>query len=262
MNDELTFFQADSDHNTLRNWLAETLRLTVFFDSADPVDPSTWWEAVTNEPPENSLFQSKASTLKQDGPFIDGRLILTVKPDRADWFFFPSFDLALNGPQFDQLQEYSSVIKLQTDFANKWFDVCPPVVRLAFGAILDLPVPNKNTGYNLLIPFLKSVHLDIDNSSDFLYQINRPRMSEKFPEIQINRLSKWSVQNVIISQVEVDSIKNRKPFQRTTDYFFARLELDINTVPGHSVFTSDELKLLFPELLKLANEIISRGDVA
>ena len=50
----------------------------------------------------------------------------------------------------------------------------------------------RELGYRELGRFLPAVRLDED-SSDFSYQINRPRRSTVIPELSVNRLSKWSV---------------------------------------------------------------------
>src|SRR5436190_1193852 len=69
-----------------------------------------------------------------------------------------------------------------------------PITRLAFGAVLAQPTEDRHSGYVQIAKYLPSIRLDVDGSSDFLFQINRPRPSRVGIEnLLINRLARWSV---------------------------------------------------------------------
>ena len=124
--------------------------------------------------------------------------------------------------------------------------------RVAFGGILDQPVPNRANGHRTLSGYLP-FELD-DSSSDFLYQINRRRSVEP-GGIVINRLSKWFVAQFAGLSVDL-STQAASPLQAE---FYARLELDINTAPDQE-FPPERTAAIFRELVSLATEIMENGD--
>src|SRR4029077_16583024 len=77
----------------------------------------------------------------------------------------------------------------------RWIkEMSPTISRLAFGAVLFQSAESHETGYELLKSYLPKLEVDSKGSFDFLYQINRPRLSMSgIPSLQINRLSKWAV---------------------------------------------------------------------
>lgn len=253
--------QPVTDYHTENVWRVEALRLSAFFVSSSQVDPSNWWETVVGDPPENRNVQPKAGTRQEEGPYGGGRLILTVQPNRADWLFVPAFDQQTGGPAFDQLPLYDAALGTFLQITERWLETSSSLSRLAFGAILDIPVQDRPTGYRQLTRYLRNVQIDPDNSSDFLYQINHPRESKKTPGLLINRLSKWAVALAKFSQVAMGPTLLEYIISGD-ERCFARLELDINTAPERQVTISEkQLPSLFSELVELATEIAIRGDV-
>ena len=72
---------------------------------------------------------------------------------------------------------------------NVWLKDCPPIIRLAYGAVLLEPVSDRRAGYKRSYRgnILRPIQID-DSSSDFFYQINRPRTLQDSNE-SVNRLS-------------------------------------------------------------------------
>ena len=62
------------------------------------------------------------------------------------------------------------------DLVAPWLEgVAPPVNRLALGAILISPVPNRRAGLAALAQLVPSLNINPDDDvSDLLFQINRP----------------------------------------------------------------------------------------
>jgi len=160
------------------------------------------------------------------------------------------------GPVREALDIFSPLMR-------RWFELesCPPVQRLAFGAILRQPVNDQQSGYRQISAYLPFVKLDAENSSDFSYQINRPRVSTSgFAELKINRLSKWSVVAGQSIQFAVGLTSARYLPGRA--YFACHLEVDINTAAEfQGELPRDQLPQIFQELVDLGIEIAREGDI-
>jgi hypothetical protein len=244
----------------LELWGTSQLRLTAFFaPSATLEQPDAWWLQVTGEPPDKTIKDSKQATVDVQGGFADGLLTLKTQPTRIDWLYTPATPpdalpdpTAVIGPMPAGSAKFSEPIA-------KWFSLpdCPELIRLAFGAVLLIPAESRVSGYEALGSFLPSVKIDAKNSSDFQYQINRPRQSSVLSGLTVNRLSKWGVaglQSFVASPAGLTfgNIQH-----------FSRLELDINTSHENvKVFSKEAVPQLFKELVQLGAEIAEKGDVA
>ncbi|OQW33249.1 MAG: hypothetical protein A4E20_13120 [Nitrospira sp. SG-bin2] len=217
-------------------------------------------------PPENSLFRQRDSFSQLEGPFNGGVLILALQPGRIDWH--------LTAKQAEEepdslgglsLLKPEAIAKFQ-DLISRWMQLesYPPLIRLALGQVLLQPVETREAGYLQLRNYLPSVDLKPE-STDFLYQINRPRQSTAVPSLRINRLCKWSVIRASKISFTLSAAQTEPtPLSRLVDSQQAcRVELDINTVPEHqSKFDSATSISVFDELALLAKEIAEKGDVA
>lgn len=133
---------------------------------------------------------------------------------------------------------------------------------MAFGAVLIIPVDNRIQGYQILQGYLPKLSLDVENSSDLIYQINRPRIIEGFfDNIAINRLSRWTVESMQFGRIEFNPIKIEMPIVKSAGNYSCKLRLDINTPIGLDELPRKSLKELFRTLVSLAEEIASYGDM-
>ena len=216
----------------LREWRAETLRLSTFHALgvlAELPQARDWWREVTGAETENRSENRKNGSLTDAGPWGDGSLVLQVltSENRVNWFFgdTPSPDNPISEASLvDRVHQF-------VDPMARWLDTCPPATRIAFGAVVVLPVADRITGYNRVSDYL---NFDIDgtDAADFMFQINRVRRSAVAPEIQINRLARWSV-GVFLRFALSLSAQGSMIEQAATGAgtSFVRLELDINTHP-------------------------------
>jgi len=244
-------------------WQAESLRFTIF-EPVSSQGAQGLWERVVGRPPEVST--AKRFIQQYEGPFGSGKLSLIAQPPgRTDWIY-SAIELddpaTVEGPAV--LGAFSIAQKEFFDPLKKWLgQIFAPVMRVAFGAVLSQPVPDRRRGYELLVPFLPSLRIDVENSSDLLYQINRPRMLHDLDDVTVNRLSKW---NVLVIQLAAFMIHpNPGTFEsapRVQLAHAARLELDINTAPREGGLPSGKLIELLDKLAGLASEISSEGDCA
>jgi len=249
---------------SLSDWEVNIVRATTFVGPDFNVHPEiSWWKQIVENEAEESRSRHSTGELVESGVFEGRRLVLDIKPGRADWRL-----TALAGPP-DELPEVLPTIgpldDVLTSFlrlTGSWLDVCPAVTRLAFGAVLVKPVTDRKTGYSAIATLLPKVDIDPENSSDFLYQINRPRPSlSGISGLILNRLSKWSVLSTILLRVAVGggggSIQDARQPQ-----FFCRLELDMNTDSDfRGDFSKDNMGSVFQELVDLGREIAKKGDI-
>jgi len=246
-------------------WSVNTLRITSFpSPGAEIRDPNevSWWTQLVGELPTDRKIHPRKGEFQEEGPFAGGKLIWRALPFRIDWRLVPlppEESLTL----LSVLGDFNDVLPTFLDLMNRWFELktCPPAHRLAFGAILYDFVKERKEGYQKLSEYLHSVKLDSENSSDFFYQINRPRdASTGIEGLKLNRLSKWSVASAQVRGFTVGS--EYKSVQGAPEEFACVLELDINTPQSfEGVFPPEKFREIFDELVESGREISKEGDI-
>jgi hypothetical protein len=246
-------------NSNIVDWGVETIRVTGF-----PISTSTgdteWWGKLISESPETKISRPKEGIYRDEGPFENGKLVLSVQPMRIDWLY------TVNIQESEVLPVLGSFHVVQDhflDIVRRWLKICNPIKRLAFGVILVHPVASREEGYKAISHYLPNVQLDVVNSSDFLYQINRPRISQTSDvPIIINRLSKWLVAKVQRLHIDLSVAEKVSPSILPYEGLHAcRLELDINTSPEVDQLPGEKMVPLFDELVSLAREIAEKGDI-
>jgi hypothetical protein len=240
-------------------WQVESFRLTTFLSPSDPVSERDWFKILTSEEPDRRTSEPKIGLQQEEGKFkdgtVEGNLVVTIHPTRIDLQLIPLMNnLGFEIPTIGLFEE--SFNSFQT-LMLRWIQHAPMTQRLAFGAVLYKSVSNSKEGYHFISSFIP---FDLDeDSSEFLYQINRPRKSllDGLTDLSINRLSKWSVSlftlffnpnNVLSPTVNVKHA--------------VRLELDVNTTPNFTRdLPSSQLPNIFIELLEIGKEIAIKGDI-
>ena len=232
-------------------------------ESDHPITRPTWWTDLVGEPSENRIAQPRRGGQHEEGPFEGGKLVLRVEPTRIDWLFTP---IGQREPELEGIPPVGPFPHLLDAFLRvmrRWFELetCPPVQRLAFGAILLQRVEDRQTGYRQIAAYLPSIQLDPEGSSDFSYQINRPRESASgVSGLRINRLSKWSVASWLSQELSIrpESVRH----SRGQPFFACRLEVDVNTAQDfQDELSRAQLPRIFQELVDLGQEIVNRGDI-
>lgn len=246
----------------LSAWQAERLRVTAFPISATPMDDINWWTELIGEPAETRTVQPRVDRQTEQGLFLGAKLVNQVQPLRVDWL------LQLTGEEseavtFPTIGTFLEIIDPFVELMLRWFKLktCPELKRIAFGPSLVYPIDSRAAGYRQLSGYLPSVKLDPEGSSDFAYQINRARNSTSIIHgLKVNRLSKWSVAKV---QRMAFSVGEELSVSKGQELFACHLDLDINTAaefPGP--LPKNQLELVFQELVDLAKEIASEGDIS
>jgi|SRR5579863_2998616 len=240
-------------------WQIQTLRLTGFNNRITAGFQQDWWRTLFGQPPDERISKPKTIGFREESEFNGAKLTLTLQLGRVDWLMS-----AILSEEDDQtIPSFGPFPEAQVGFSDlmvRWFKIAPPFQRIAFGAILIGPVGDGPEGYRKLIEYLKPVTLDPMNSSDFFYQINRPRMSGIMDGLKINRLSKWGVMSW--KQSEISMGPGKMQYNPGHDSFACALELDISTAAGNQGEFPPELSgRIFDELTILGKEIALQGDI-
>lgn len=255
---------ATSDRATSnRNWQAESLRLTAFVTPSAQVKGEDWWTRIAGTQPETRTAKPALGQMVDAGIFEGNSLTLSIQPGRIDWFLSPDQSKVEDSAvEIRSIGSFREVVGTFLSAMLKWLELCPPIIRLAYGAILLEPVENKEVGYRRLSEYLPSVRVDAEASADFSYQINRPRKSQvKIDGLQINRLSKWSVTSLHSVTLAVGP-KLIHQYRSAAQTMACRLELDINTPAEiQDELPHDKLGDIFRELTNMGSEIANRGDI-
>jgi hypothetical protein len=240
-------------------WNANILRFTGFPVPSASILQATWWHELIGQPPDNELFQAKIGVKHLEGETGIGQLILELTQQRIDWLLNSNDQ---NSIIQNTVGEFTNVINEFSSLIDKWlqFESIPKFRRIAFGSVLTLPVENKVAGYTQIQKFLPNTQLDYVGSTDFLYQINRPRPSRTgIANLKINRLSKWSV----VTGVLIPLTPGMTRIETHMQDFACRLEMDINSAADYEEEINPEVaRTIFQELIELAIEISKLGDIS
>jgi len=239
-------------------WQARSLRLTAFALLPPPEFAAVeWWRALASETPETVTSQARIGRFRVEGDFGAGRLVLEFQGNRID--------LSLSSPDDpekwpENIPSIGAFYEAKVTFLGltaRWLEICPPIQRLAFGALLILPTADTEQTYRQLSAYLP-FRLDEKGSRDFHYRINRPRTSKTLPTgTKINRVLNWSA-------LRIKSFGGHlgQPAFQVDEKTFCLLDLDINTDAEFSgELPKEQLPILLRELIDLATEIAAEGDV-
>jgi len=242
------------------DWQVESLRFVLF--RAKPIETVIpLWGTLTGEKPEKVDSQPRANIIVENGTVVLGSLTHNSDPLRINWILSPSQEQQRKTASFPTLGSLFETKGQFINMMNDWLssDAVPETNRIALGSVSLIVNDNKASAYKQLSTLLHHVTIDIENSTDFFYQINRPIQSTVEPDLIINRLSKWSA----VRAMGLGLLLGEKSeiIQEDRGYFASRLELDINTHQSNKkIFSKEKLILLLQELSKLGDPISTEGD--
>lgn len=248
----------------MSNWEVENLRVTGFtLPSVVPEPINQLWAALVLVPPDQINERPKEATVTAEGSLEGHRLILSQGPGRTDWLWVADLDLTKLSAGFPSIGKFQTAPDIFVKLARTWLERRPPLTRLAWGGVIKFVVPNKEDGYRKLAEFLHSVKIDPVGSSEFIYQINRPRTSRVIDGMLVNRLSTWSVALLQPISIAVGFQPGQAVGLPTTPPISAcRLVFDINSDATRTEpFEPRQLAPLLDELVELAAEIAVKGDI-
>ncbi len=255
--------EASQKKSRSSDWTAQQLRLTIFPHGSRTVNIEEWWQAIVGAPPDVVNARPKLNQFLMESTYGLGKLTLRLIPNRVDWLYQVLADSENGSDDFvSSLGKFESALDVFTNITDKWFalDPIPEANRIALGAVLEIPVADRAEAYKVLSDFLPHIGLD-ENTSEFLYQINRHRHTQINGErLRINRLSKWLARVASQESLVVDatSIIHSSEVKSMASY----LELDINSQQDYQGVMSNQVqKEILSKLVELGLEIAEKGDI-
>ena len=245
----------------LTQWQVESLRMSAFPAHGSLVNPEGWWRSVCAQEPETQVIRAQIGERQEQGTCQGAMLTLRAQQIRVDWTFTPVAPESESRIGFLTIGQFGETCSRFSELMQRWIPLSPPLNRIAFGVFVLLPVSGHAEGYKRLARYLPVVKLDAGGSSEFLYRINRRRLSKSgIKDLQINRLSTWSLLRAEYRAVSLDpgvtvQVAQGEPM------FACRVELDVNTIAGfNGILIPEQSLVVFRELVDLAREIVSDGD--
>lgn len=223
-------------------WQVESLRFTLIYSSGNRPSINGLIEKITGSLPSNRTERPQDNYLVEEGVWQENLLSIVSYPDRID-LLFSSNVVPSKVPRLSNVGLIDDVVPMALPLLeNLSFS---EVTRIAFGLILIHPEQDHASAYKTLRKLLPNVEIEPD-AREFLYQINLPVKSKKYPEIEINSLRKVSA--IVFKYFNVLETNNRN----IKELFASRLELDINT---HQDFALTS----FPDIQGMMNELINEA---
>ena len=242
------------------DWQVESLRVVLF--RAKPIETvMPLWDTLTGEKPEKVDSQPRANIIIESGTVVLGSLTHISDPLRISWILSPSQEQQQKTTSFPTLgslfETKRQFIKMISDWLSS--DAVPETNRIALCSVSFIVNDNRALVYKQLSTLLHHVKIDIEDSTDFFYQINRPIQSTVDPDVIMNRLSKWS--DVRAMGLGLLLGEKSEVIQENKGHFASRLELDINTHQSNKrIFPKEQLIPLLQELSNLGDQISTEGD--
>jgi hypothetical protein len=172
---------------------------------------------------------------------------LQLQPGRIDLFLHPQTQGGSSVPLF--LDVKSAINELRQKVTA---GVAPAVdvVRPAVVVNVSQPLPSIEAVSDLILANL-GFTVPFRDGSDLIFQVNRRTDLKSIPGLQVNRLLKWTeetFQNVLIA-----ASGTALPALTTN---LATLSVDVNLVPTARIFSADEQKHIFGELVDEAERLV------
>ena len=248
-------------HSGFGRWSVEHLRLTIFHSSSANVLPL--WERLVGVPPESKDERPREGLVHQQGGMGGNHVLLTTHADRLDWVITPRPDVDPGLPPAAMrilMNPDQAMATLREALRLSLRSVGSSVNRLAFGASLGQQVADPDEGTRRIVEYLPYLKLKEQDISDLVYQINRRRQSSIISHIRLNRVARWSSEQIIGNEMAI--APNQMPQLRSVRTTFVnKLVLDVNTVPEVNSIADGKLPALFAEMVEMARKVASEGDV-
>ncbi len=240
------------------NWLATSLRMTVFAIGENEFDSEMWWTSVVGHDPDEKHEDNNNQKVTYQGSFEQGRLALEIYgiDNRVNWLYSPNEAQFVLAGKMPVLGPFLQTADRFAEYMHKWLSQqIPQINRIAFGAIVVRPADSRAESYRMLSEYL-GIDFDVSSTSDLMYRINRRRLSDAVKGVTINRVATWSSQDF-----NVELANQFGHFIKRFSHCNCLLEVDINNVPSETQLDHSHLFRLFNEFIVLGKEISEKGDV-
>lgn len=235
-------------------WATENVRVSLFSNTVLNLTDQDW---------RNITGQDEAETRKAvlggrvfSGHF-DGHLLSVASTgNRAD-IVISSAPEAL--PGLPTIGSWETIRDRFVDFTSNWITTVKfPIVRIAFGAVLLCPLPERREAYLYLQQLLASVKIDPDHMRELIFRVNWPTKSEVIKGLLINRITQWNAIRLLVKALQLNEPQSDLNILETNA---VRLEIDHSTDETRSEqIDAKKVIPLFEELVTLASENAAKGE--
>lgn len=249
-----------------QDWFVDSLRAT-FFSAAPPPTANTreWWRLVAGSSDADLVVnEGPPGNASASGEVDNATALLQVvcQPNRIDLIYAIATQFGDDGV-ITQARNAFATSELASfhERVKNWLQGAPLCHRVALGCVARLETESKEASYAMLQRFLPALAIDPVGSTDFQYQVNRPRTSTSIgAPLLLNRLSKWSAG---IMRAKVSDAESTAPPRVASSRHYCKVELDINSAADNTtLFDQGALTSITSELFSLAAEILTKGEVA
>ncbi|MCF5056874.1 hypothetical protein GIW54_05390 [Pseudomonas proteolytica] len=221
-------------------WTTEAIRFTLL---GIPEGVQVSWQSLVGAEPESVTNRPAQQLSIQEGPFANGRLVITSHPGRVDIALSAIPTDPMKHPSLGDFVSISAVFEARLNSIK-----LPTVARLAMGVTLNVfpeSLEKSKTMFRELVPEL-NFGTDV---SDLMLQVNRVKKFPKISGMVMNRLTRWSQllsQTVQYQNSEAMATKNIHLIQ---------LELDLNTSPTSKLPHADAYKTIIAAFFSEARSL-------
>ena len=202
------------------------------------------WEKLMGDRPQAINDRPRDGILQEEGNVEGNRLVLSSRARRIEWRVLPIPPTDPKGGSAATLTELGKGISLLARAVTISTDEIRQVERFALGAILLKQPPDEAEVLRHLLRYFPDKGLDSSDTSDFMYQINRRRRSASAPHVLVNRLARWSLEQVHSGNLQI-SAAAPPSVQMFGSRLTGKLVLDINTAPENNAISVDRLPSFF-----------------
>jgi len=242
----------------MSNWKAIQGRLSVFPATASAALPSalTLYQNLWGGDPEGfqgapnpllpSMAHGKRGTLGVNCIVLPGRVDVNLGPISPDT---PSNSVPLIE---DAEQFVSELRRLATVLSTAL--VKSTISRIAtYVKFVSLEETNAAANKAVLKITPQRFQVGLEDEQEFVLQINQPRSSERFEGLQLNLITKWTVERYQILSFVVPMgggpmpAQPQAPAPQSSEFIAASVAMDFNNVPVDKVLSHDEQSSLLLE---------------
>ena len=243
-----------SDDRTQDKWQVQWLTL---FTSGLWPGSETIWHDLTGREPDIDENRARDGIRRQSGRESDGQLETVVTPARTDVVISTAVQDALQAAYFGSAKDkIPGFVSLVSSWLSRMVQT-GKITRVAFGAVLLLPVDNREVGYRELDRLLPSVTVDPINTKELFYRINRPKIYKG--NIEFNRITTWA--SLEVRKFISSGALLGQPSTPISEEAFVRLEVDHSTPAERTeLLALGEIVPMFEALVEMAVENAARGE--
>lgn len=246
---------------TSMKWKATAGRLTLFptVEASKRSAKETFELVIGAEPSGYDGARQTAGISTARGTYEGFALTCTTQPLRIDFILSVLIDPNSFVPGVLPLIEDAESLRVALnnlrDLIVSKSDSLPST-RVAFSMQLTSPVGTLQEGNALISKTVPEGYaLPLADENEVIFQMNRPRQSERVPTMRLNFLTRWSldVMKVLAIPASGQAGQTHSSHQSigslVTDFTVVNIALDNNTMPQTVALSSDELSAALHELL-------------